>query len=116
MSKSSRIERPLPTDNEVAWSKFIAFQLGGEAEVRTPDGSRCDIVAGDYAIEVEWCKKQSQAPGQALLYAATLMKKPKVILLTRGKKTEEKYFLRCLVACLQAGIELTTFNTIKEGE
>ena len=85
--------------------------MNGKVEVRTFCGARCDIVTDTHAYEVEWIKKYSQAPGQALLYAALLNKKPGIILLSRGKPNDKIYFLRCAVICNVAGIELQVVET-----
>ena len=101
-----------PTAGEVAWSTFIAEQMGGQAEVRLMDKSRCDILTDTHAIEVEWIKKATQAPGQALLYAALTGRKPGVILLSRGKPREEIYFLRSGIMCAHAGIDMAVVKTL----
>jgi len=105
------MNRPNPTDRETEWSKWLAQELGGESEARTFDGSRCDVLTDEFAIEVEWVKKWKEAPTQALFYAAAFGRKPKVILLTRGHDHEELYYLRALVVCHQGGISLETMET-----
>jgi len=102
-----------PTANEVAWSKAIAAMIGGQAEVRLMDKSRADIITDTHAIEVEWIKKATQAPGQALLYAALTGRKPGIILLARGKPREEIYFLRCGIMCAHAGIDMAVVQTLR---
>ena len=105
------MNRPGPTDRETTWSRWLAQELRGEAEARTFDGSRCDVLTATHAIEVEWVKKWQEAVGQCLLYAAAFNRKPKIILLTRGKDTEEIYYLRALAVCNKGGIELETVST-----
>lgn len=103
--------RPLPTDHEPAWSKYIAAQRGGIAEYRTIDGSRCDVLTEEFAAEVEWVKKWKESIGQALLYGLLTGRKPKVILLLRGHSHEQLYLDRCRMVCLQVGITLETLLT-----
>ena len=98
------LARPTMTDNERAWSEWLAQELSAKAEYRTEDGSRVDVLTDTHAIEVEWIKKQSGAHGQALLYAAATNRKPAIVLLKRGKPNEDKYFLRCVSAALLASI------------
>ena len=74
------MKRPLPTDRETEWSKWIAHQMNGEAEARTFCGTRCDVLTETHAWEVEWVAKYKEAPGQALLYASLFNKKPGIIL------------------------------------
>lgn len=107
----NQVIRPSPTSRETEWSKWVAFKLGGEAEARTFDGSRCDVLTDEFAIEVEWVKKWKESVGQALFYAAAFGRKPKIILLTRGKPNEELYYLRASVVCNAGGIELETLDT-----
>jgi len=92
--------------NEVAWSAKIAKEIGGQAEVRTPDGSRVDILTDEYAYEVEWAHKPFEAVGQAVYYGLAFNRKPAVILLMRPD--QEKYYLRCLVLCAELDVHLET--------
>ena len=105
------MERPRTTDTETKWSAWLAKQMYGEAEVVTPCGSRCDIVTETHAWEVEWIKKWSQAPGQAVLYGLLLDRKPGIILLSRNKHSEKAYYLRCCLVCREIGIELLVHQT-----
>lgn len=106
------IQQPLPTDNEIVWSKWLAAQKQGQAEVVLVDGSRADIITAEYAYEVEWVKNWQQAIGQSLLYGVLSGRKPAVILLLRDKPTEKIYILRCGIACAAAGIKLETCRTL----
>lgn len=102
---------PTPLDRETTWSQWIAKQKGGHAEVRTFCGARCDVLTEEYAFEVEWVKKYKEAPGQALLYAALLHRKPGIILLSRNSPMDRIYFLRSTVICQQANIYLEIIDT-----
>ena len=62
----SYMNKPGPTANEPAWSKWLAHEWGGVPEHRTFDGSRVDILTETHAWEVEWIKKWPEAIGQAL--------------------------------------------------
>lgn len=104
------LARPLPESNEPAWSRYIAQQMGGEAEHRTATGSRVDVLTDEVAYEVDWCMsgKVYEAVGQALYYRAATNRKGGVILLMGRKplKQEIVYYERCLVACREAGLLL----------
>lgn len=45
-------------------------------EVVAPDGTRCDILTDEYAIEVDFANKWAEAIGQALNYAIQFNKMP----------------------------------------
>ena len=106
------MDRPGPTDSEIEWSAWLAHQMYGQPEVPTPCSSRCDVVTETHAWEVEWIKKWNQAPGQAVLYGLLLNKKPGVILLSRKKRTEKVYYLRCFLVCREMGVALRVQNTM----
>jgi hypothetical protein len=106
-----RDTKPSSTANERAWSAWVAAQWGATPEYRTFDGSRVDVLTDTHAWEVEWVKKWQEAIGQSLYYAAATNRRPAILLLTRGKPTEEVYYLRCLTTCMVAGIELQTLKT-----
>ena len=96
------------TWREVQWSAHLAGQMGGQAEARTPDGSRVDILTEDTAWEVDWCAsgKWSQGIGQALYYGLATNRKPGLILLQKDPTKERRYYLRALVVCARYGITL----------
>ena len=102
---------PKPSDRETTWSKWIAGQKGGRAEVVTFCGSRCDVVTNTHAYEVEWLHKYKEAPGQALLYASLLNKNPGIILLSSGTPSDKIYFLRSVIICQKADIYLEVIDT-----
>ena len=90
----------LPTDspvfigggerNEAYYRDKWASIHGGEIEVRLADGTRCDIVTDEYAIEVEWAQKWYEGFGQALWYGFQLNKKPGIVMILRSKN-DQKY-------------------------
>lgn len=108
---------------EPEWSRRIArhWDLDPDVccEVRTPDGSRADIVDATHAYEVEWAAngKWKQALGQAVFYAMALGKLPGIVLLIQSEKDQDDY-LRCLAACAAVTfhgqrIRLKTFDIRK---
>ncbi len=99
-----------PSRTEVEWSKLIAAEISGETEVRTPDGSRVDVLTDDRAYEVEWVEKWKEAPAQAIFYGLTMNRKPTVILLMRGKSSDRRYYLRCLAVCVETDVRLETWK------
>lgn len=53
----------------------------GRAEVRLPDGTRCDCLTADNAVEVEFGDKWAEAIGQALFYSIQTGKRAGVVLI-----------------------------------
>lgn len=83
---------PRLSDTELAWSKWLATQLQGEAEV-TYDGGRVDILTKTAAIEVEWAKAPNgpESLEQATRYGRAFDRQPVVIfLIGRGNPVAEK--------------------------
>lgn len=102
---------PNPTSNEVAWSTWLADQMGGCAEYVLPDKSRVDILTPTLAIEVDWVKKWAEAIGQAVFYGIMTDRQPAILLLLRSKETEEKYLERAKMAADKLGISVFTWRT-----
>lgn len=95
--------------NEAIWSTWVAEQVNGIAESRTPDGARIDVLSATHAIEVEWCSaKVYESVGQALYYQAA-SNRPGAVVLLMGRKPfaqEVIFYHRCLVACAEANLDL----------
>jgi len=96
------------TWNETMWSAFIAGEMNGKAEARTPDGSRVDILTKDYAYEVDWATKWKEAPAQSILYGVMTNRKPAVLLLVKNRNEERRFILRCALVCSKVGIRFET--------
>ena len=105
------MEMPPANARETAWSKYLAYLMGGIPEYRTYDGSRCDVVVAGLAVEVEWLKKWREAPGQAGQYASQLGLSPVVILLRRGHDHDHRYLAQAYAACAVLGVPVWTFDT-----
>ena len=98
----------VPSDqmgNEVSETAKLAEKYHAKTEVRLPDGTRCDLVNDEFAIEVEWPHKWAESIGQSLYYASELKKKPAVLFLTRGPE-DAKYIRRAKAVAQQHGITL----------
>lgn len=104
---------PLVTDNEIAWNRHLAEQMGA----KTPtlfDGSMPDLVTITHAIEVDWCDRNwRESIGQAFLYAELTGKAPAVLLLVRDRDAERVEMLRAFIACRAAGVKLYLFDCRK---
>lgn len=124
---------PLPADEfpyrtEREWTEAIskawkARGIDNETEVKTPDGSYCDLVTKSHAYEVEWASgpsydgaKWKEAIGQAVYYHLALRTQPKtrgvrpgIILLMHGQRDKVEY-LRCARVCDYLDITLETVD------
>jgi hypothetical protein len=100
------IESHYGQGSELYITQRLAERLRCEAEVRLPDESRCDLVSLTHAIEVEWASNWQEAPGQAVLYAIWIKKKPAVFLLVKDWKEDKLEILRCKLVCEKLGIAL----------
>jgi len=90
---------------------------GAKIEVSLWDGTRCDMLTEEYAIEVDWSRKWGEAIGQSLYYAEVLQRKPGIILLVRDKRAEMVYVYRCQTVCAKYGIRLwVKYAVEKRGE
>lgn len=99
--------------DENTWTDYIVSQHVNDewtGQVRTPDGSYCDVSSPTHAYEVDWASKWPEGVGQCLYYAATLEKKPGLILLVKDWKKEQKYYLRALVVCHKHNIQLIVID------
>jgi hypothetical protein len=105
------MNEPSPTDNELAWTRYLAWKMGGEPEVVLPCRSRVDILTSTLALEVDWVKKWPEAIGQAVYYGVQTNRSAAVLLLLRGKDTEQKYIKRCKQACDKLGLSVFTWVT-----
>ena len=95
------------TWTERQWCDHLAQQWGAEVEVRTPDGSRVDLlIPGGEAWEVDFAPKWAQGVGQALYYSAATHQPPGLVLIMREPAKQQKYYLRALVVCHKYGIRL----------
>lgn len=78
---------------EKHYQKEFAKQFAdAKLEVVAPDGTRCDILTEEYAIEVDFAKKWEEAIGQSLNYAFHFNKKAAIALIVDEKTY--KYYIR----------------------
>lgn len=93
------------TEND--YTKRIASKRNYSSEVMMPDGTRCDLVSTEQAIEVEWSYKWKEAPAQSILYSIWTGKEPKIILLVKNLDQKSKTdLLRCKLVCQKLDIDL----------
>lgn len=78
---------------EKHYQKRYAEQVGGQMEVTAPDGTRCDILTEEYAIEADFADKWAEAIGQSLNYGFQFNKKAGILLIMESPK-DERHFIR----------------------
>lgn len=89
---------------EVEIAESLSGKYKADREVRLPDGTRCDLVNAEYAIEVEYPKKWAESIGQSLYYGIELKKKPAVLFLVEDRERELKYLKRARAVAEKHGI------------
>ena len=65
------------------------LEHGGIEEVTFKNGTRCDCLTSEYAVEVEFGPKWAESIGQSLNYAVESGKKPGIVLILRDG--DERY-------------------------
>jgi hypothetical protein len=78
-------------------------QYQGQIEVRMPDGTRCDCLLPNYAIEFDFAQKWAEAIGQSLYYASQTQRLPGIVLIIE-QESEYTYVLRLSVALEYHGL------------
>lgn len=91
---------------ETEWAKVLAPKYQADVEVPVWDGTRCDLLNDDFAIEIDWAYKWAEAIGQALYYAIALDRRPAVLLLMKNGYKDRKYAHRCQAVCAKFDIKL----------
>ena len=74
-------------------------------EVTAPDGSRCDILTEDLAIEADFADKWAEAIGQSLNYGFQFNKKAGILLIMEKQK-DERHFIRLGSIIRHYGLEI----------
>ena len=93
-------------------TEFAKQFANAKLEVIAPDGTRCDILTDEYAIEVDFAKKWSEAVGQSLNYALQFNKKAGILLIV-GEK-DYKYYLRLNSIIQNFKLPITVWKIQKE--
>lgn len=81
----------------------------GTMEVVLADGSRCDCLTGDYAVEFDFADKWAEAVGQSLNYAAETGKRPGIVLIME-RPGDARYLERILAIDRAHGLGLTVWT------
>lgn len=100
---------PTPEDNEVAWSRWLAEQIEGDAEHVLFNGRRVDVLTSELAIEVEWCKREkaAEAVEQASYYGVATGRPGAIVLLTGrdAHKTERVAYDLVVAAAVRGRVQ-----------
>lgn len=89
LSFNSHAEQP-----ERFYQRIWCDAHGGKAEVVMSDGTRCDCVTSEYAVEFDFGKKWCEGVSQALYYGALTGKRPMLVLIVQDEKEWLKYRAR----------------------
>lgn len=107
--------------NEAGWTlkiwRHIDFgpsqELFTGLERRLWDNTRVDILTTDWAIEVDWAYKWTEAVGQSMWYSLVTHKEPGICLLCKNFKDDKNFIYRCSVVCTKYNIMLWLVDTEK---
>lgn len=92
------------------FSRILMIEgIDNNTEVRLSDNTRCDIVTGYFAIEVDFASKWAEGVGQSLHYALMLNKKPAILLILEDDK-DIKYLNRIKVTANKYNITIWTID------
>lgn len=80
-------------NSESFYQRQNAEEVGGRVEVTAPDGTRCDILTAEYAIEADFGDCRASSLGQSLGYGFQFNRKPAILLIMEHKE-DERYFSR----------------------
>jgi hypothetical protein len=80
-------------------------------ERRLWDNTRVDILTDQWAVEVDWADKWSEAIGQSLWYSCITGKKPGICLLIRDMSQDFKHIYRCNVVTVKYKIDIWLVDT-----
>ena len=72
---------------------YVETHCQGRIEVRLPDGTRCDCVTADHAIEYEFGRKWAEAIGQSLFYSLQTGKRAGIVLILE-RPEDRKFWIR----------------------
>lgn len=78
---------------EKEYQKIWCDEAGGTVEVIMPDGTRCDCLTEEYAIEFDFGPKWCEAIGQSLNYALQTNKKAGIVLILESQN-DYKFWIR----------------------
>lgn len=75
------------------YQKKFSLEIGGQTEVIAGDGTRCDILTSEHAIEVDFARKWGEAIGQSLNYGFQFNRLAGILLILE-KPSDQKYVIR----------------------
>lgn len=80
---------------EKVYQNSTCKSLGGQEEVVTDSGTRCDCLTPTYAIEYDFAHKYAESIGQSINYAFHFDRKPGIVLIIEDQS--DKHFLEELL-------------------
>jgi hypothetical protein len=74
-----------------------------------PDGTRCDCLTKDYAVEFDFGYKWAESIGQALYYSLQTGRKPGIVLILENPY-DRKYWIRLHTVLKENKIDIQTWQ------
>ena len=88
---------------------------GGLSEVITSQGTRCDCLTSEYAVEVDFDQKWAEGLGQALHYGVEFDRPPAVLLIIKDHdgrdRSKYKQRLQSTIDGANLGVKVFYINT-----
>jgi hypothetical protein len=85
-------------------SHYVEQYCKGQIEHVLPDRTRIDCLTDTHAIEFDFCHKWAESIGQALYYANSTGRSPKIVLICRPD--EQRFYYRVRVAAPDITVEV----------
>lgn len=90
---------------EVEVAKAFCDKLGGLAEIRLVDNTRCDCLTKNYAYEVDYASKWAESIGQAVHYARLTKSQAGIAIIVKDVK-DFRYAQRLVNTIIEIGYKL----------
>lgn len=98
---------------EIDYQKEWCEQRKGQMEVSMRNGTRCDCLTTNYAVEFDFASKWLEAVGQSLNYAHQSGRQAGIVLICRSRKDVDKLgFLRDLIISYSLPIKVWSMGCI----
>lgn len=98
-----------PTEIEIV-REISARLTGSETEYRLHNGTRVDLMCGEWAIESDYPAKWAECYGQAKYYSVITGRKPVMLFLVSDLQAESKYLDRAFVLSAAGGVEVWCYD------
>lgn len=94
---------------EAWYQKSWCAEAGGQTEVKFEDGTRCDCLTADHAIEFDFGSKWAESIGQALYYSLQTGKRAGIVLILETQD-DYRYWLRLNSTIMHHNLPIDTWK------